>query len=163
MRIYAYCQECNRHITGKEGVVHARERDFYKRSQIRREVKREQDAMNRELGLVMVIDGEECIGGDMSDLIKVGQLADRIPAPVAWEVHCDECNPHESPDGDSYCGGCYWFSVDRVSNWAELVEWQRHLGEKSWFEDTNWFDHVIPDLDKSTPSGLRFRPPVSAT
>jgi hypothetical protein len=150
LRIYAYCQECHRHISGKDGVVHARERDFWERGKIRKEVAREQDALNRELGLLMVIDGEEVVGGNMSDLIKVDQLADRIPAPVKWEVHCDDCNPHEGPDG-TYCEGCYW---------AGLIHWQKHLSEKDWFEDTDWFDHLLPDLDNDTRAGLRFLPPV---
>jgi hypothetical protein len=162
--IDAYCQECHRQILGQDGVVHACQKDIWERHRIRREVEREQAALKHELGLIKVVDGVETEGGDIGDFITVDELAKRIPNLVKWEVHCDDCNPHEAVSNGEviagrYCDDCYWFSVDRISDWSSLIDWQKHLSEKDWFEDTDWFG-LLADLDKEDRSGLRFTGPI---
>lgn len=66
-----------------------------------------------------------------------------VPDHAKWHVHCDACNPHEDEyEPGVYCGGCYWFAVDRCRTWAQLIDWTAHLSEKDWLRSTNWPDFI---------------------
>lgn len=162
VQIEAYCQSCKKLISGKNGVVHVRDADYYKRMQDRRRAENRVARLEQERGLVQYDDDGERVGTSMSggDMLDIAQIEDEVGPLVEWQVHCNACNPHPATeDGEIvenvWCEGCYWWDVDRIATWSQLMDWQRHLKDKTWFEDTDWTG-LLQNLDDSTPSGLRF-------
>lgn len=49
-----------------------------------------------------------------------------------WHAWHKACDPDLTSDP-------YWIAVERIRTRAELKEWTRHLGDKRWIDDTNWW------------------------
>lgn len=137
------CMACRVAIPpGDNGVIHIVERTAYAAASRAREVEDRRTHARVEAEL----------RGDFTRVMATYEMAMEEPAPIEWMVHCDSCNPHER-DG-VWCGGCYWFSVDRCKTWAQLIEWTCHLSEKDWLAATNWMDWIRRIAHGSVEVGL---------
>lgn len=52
----------------------------------------------------------------------------------SWHCVCEECDLYP-PGFDS---GVYWFECTRIATEDEVWDWERHLGEKNWFNRRSW-------------------------
>lgn len=131
------CFDCQGDIRGERGVLHVYQPAVNRASQ---------EAMRvREKRAAKAVDGIVVLSG--ADLFD-------WPESVAWQVHCDDCNPHYDDETDSYCNSCYWIHATRVRTWSRLVELTAHLSDKSWLEHTDWFDFIRKTALGTSPVGL---------
>lgn len=124
--LIAICQTCRQQITGENGVVHIPNKDVHDVEQAMRDLERKEERRREEPGSRARMDLRAWID---------------LPDPVAWQVHCNTCNPHKADDG-TMCNGCYWFDVGRCATWPDLIDWTCHLSEKEWLQATNWMDWI---------------------
>jgi predicted GIY-YIG superfamily endonuclease len=139
--LIAICEGCRGLIKGEAGAIHV---DM---SEVRVWETGKAEYDRKVAALYINPDGTR----NRIAAIPLSLLMDRPPR-ARWRVHCDACNPHG--DGDSWCGGCYWFSVDRCRTWPQLVDWTAHLAGKQWFEATNWPDFIRSIAHGSRDTGL---------
>jgi hypothetical protein len=137
----AVCFTCHKDIPPGGGVIHIRHREVYLVEKAQRDAKERRASRAAAEGRTGIA-AEMLTGEDFLDW----------PAPVAWQVHCDDCNPHKDDDD---CEGCYWFGVERCSTWSQLVEWTAHLSEKEWvLAATNWMEFIRAVAHGSSKIGL---------
>lgn len=68
-------------------------------------------------------------GGKM---YSAGDLFD-YPEAVQWQAHHHACDPSQKANA-------YSIQADRITTWAELLDWTAHLMEKDWLGHTDWDD-----------------------
>jgi hypothetical protein len=130
----AVCFACRKDIAPGGGVIHIAMNEVMR-------VEQAQTA-EREMLRTKAADG-------IPPIVTVAELRAQ-PVEVAWQVHCDSCNPHR-PGG---CAGCYWFAVERCSTWAQLVHWTAHLSEKGWLSATDWMTFIRAIAEQTSDVGL---------
>lgn len=69
-------------------------------------------------------------GSPHGRLLDMGALFDLPDEPHWWAVH-RACDPEPS-------GGGYWFDIERIRTYADVLGWTAHLMGKCWFADTDW-------------------------
>ena len=137
----AVCFTCRRDIPARGGVIHISHRDVQQVEQAQ--------AAARERRLARAA-AEGRTGIEAETTFTFVDLMDR-PEPASWQVHCDDCNPHNDDD----CSNCYWINVERCSTWAQLVEWTVHLSEKEWvLTATNWMQFIRAAAHGTAQVGL---------
>ncbi|WP_146060283.1 hypothetical protein [Amycolatopsis sp. CA-128772] len=123
----AVCFGCEKDVPPGKGVVHISHREVNR-------VLEAQDAANKRQAERAEAEGRTGLAAKM---LTMGDLRDE-PEEARWQVHCDDCNPH-----DDDCDNCYWFYVERCSTWAQLADWTAHLSEKDWvLQATNWMQFI---------------------
>jgi hypothetical protein len=136
----AVCFGCRKDIADREGVIHIRLSAVNQAEQamVGWQAKRAAKATAEGYG------EEKLVPFSVEDLLAQ-------PDTVEWQVHCDNCNPHQ----DDECGDCYWFGVERCRKWADLIVWTAHLAGKSWvMAVTNWMEFIEATADGTATVGL---------
>jgi hypothetical protein len=132
-RLLAICMDCEEEITPGMGALHILEREALA-------VMRYEMGQGRPDSPLVLLTRSDLLAG---------------PDPVAWQVHCDWCNPHRHPETDDICPSCYAIDVGRCDTWPRLVEWTAHLMEKDWVAaGTNWLSFIRAVASASTRTGL---------
>lgn len=113
------CQECGKHLKGKEGVIQVDERmaiTYDSRLEKWREER------------------EDCTKTGFGWMEKGSALFDETrPSRAEWGIYCIECGPQDN---------LYWFEVGRFDSETKVIDWTLHLLEKSWLSNTDWTDFV---------------------
>lgn len=67
--------------------------------------------------------------------VRWSELA-QLPEPVPWRALHRRCDSNLDRNE-------YWFGVDRIRTWSELLDWNLHLSGKGWVEETNWCLYLV--------------------
>lgn len=125
------CDDCDRDVSGsKQAVIHILYADAMKAR-----AEHDEDICNR----------------DQWKAESLAELLANAPFEGHWQIHCDDCNPHPSPEG-GWCEDCYWIGLDRCTTTERLLDWTAHLMGKNWFHATDWNDLIYRVL---TMSGIK--------
>lgn len=118
------CGACRKIVLPKTGYVHIDTRIVHEVERVTKEFWKKQDARGPWAAV------------SMSDLMD-------LPEDAQWMTHHASCDP--IPE----CSG-YWFAVERIQTYEQMLSWTAHLMDKDWLKYTNWSEYIYSKITPQT-------------